>query len=92
MYWLFASLFLGPPGPSLLESLQFLSKEQFFSDSSNQSLNEKLKELTRGKTIDQAAIQSFVEKLKIPDAAKQELLELSPRKYLGNAAQQAKAL
>ena len=53
---------------------------------------EKLKELTRGKTIDQAAIQSFVEKLEIPDEAKQELLQLSPRKYLGNAAQQAKAL
>ncbi len=53
---------------------------------------EKLKELTRGKTIDQQAIQSFVEKLEIPDTAKQQLLELSPRTYIGNAVQQAKAL
>jgi len=53
---------------------------------------EKLKELTRGKTIDQVAIQSFVKKLDIPNDAKQQLLKLSPRTYLGNASDQAKAL
>jgi len=50
---------------------------------------EKLKELTRGKQIDQATIKAFVEKLDIPDAARNALLELTPRKYVGNAVQQA---
>ena len=51
---------------------------------------EKLKELTRGKQIDQAAIQQFVKELDIPDQAKQLLMEMTPRQYLGNAIQQAK--
>ena len=51
---------------------------------------EKLKELTRGKQIDQAAIQQFVKELGIPDQAKQLLMEMTPRQYLGNAIQQAK--
>ena len=50
---------------------------------------EKLKELTRGKQINQEAVQEFVKGLSIPDDAKQELLQLTPRKYLGNASQQA---
>lgn len=53
---------------------------------------EKLKELTRGKGIDQAALQVFIESLDIPSAAKQELLALTPRLYLGNAVQQARAI
>jgi len=51
---------------------------------------EKLKELTRGKQIDQRSVQEFVQTLAIPETAKQELLLLTPRKYIGNAAQQAK--
>ena len=51
---------------------------------------EKLKELTRGKTINQAAIQAFIASLDIPDSAKSLLLEMTPRQYLGNAIQQAK--
>lgn len=50
---------------------------------------EKLKELTRGKQIDQTTVQAFVESLAIPEKAKKELLQLTPRKYLGNATQQA---
>jgi len=50
---------------------------------------EKLKELTRGKTIDKSSIQEFIAGLEIPDSAKEELLALSPRTYLGNAIQQA---
>ena len=50
---------------------------------------EKLKELTRGKTIDRMAIQDFIAGLEIPKAAKQQLLELTPRSYLGNAIEQA---
>ena len=50
---------------------------------------EKLKELTRGKQIDKQSVQEFVETLSIPAKAKQELLALSPRTYLGNAEEQA---
>ena len=53
---------------------------------------EKLKELTRGKQIDQQSVQDFVQALTIPEAAKQELLQLTPRKYLGNAVEQARAI
>lgn len=53
---------------------------------------EKLKELTRGKQIDQKSVQDFVQNLTIPEAAKQELLQLTPRKYLGNATEQARAI
>ena len=50
---------------------------------------EKLKALTRGKGIDQATLEQFIKSLEIPNAAKQELLALTPRKYIGNAVQQA---
>lgn len=50
---------------------------------------EKLKELTRGKQIDQESVQKFVQNLAIPEQAKNELLQLTPRKYLGNSEQQA---
>ena len=53
---------------------------------------EKLKELTRGKQIDQRSVQDFVQSLGIPETAKQELLQLTPRKYLGNAVEQARAI
>jgi len=53
---------------------------------------EKLKELTRGKQIDQQSVQEFVQNLTIPEAAKLELLLLTPRKYLGNAIEQARAI
>ncbi|MDA1370711.1 MAG: adenylosuccinate lyase [Proteobacteria bacterium] len=51
---------------------------------------EKLKELTRGKKhIDESAIRGFIASLDIPEKAKSELLVLTPRAYIGNAAQQA---
>jgi adenylosuccinate lyase len=50
---------------------------------------EKLKELTRGKRIDQAALRAFVDGLPIPDAEKQRLHRLTPQTYVGNAADQA---
>ena len=53
---------------------------------------EKLKELTRGKQIDQQSVRDFVQTLTIPESAKQELLQLTPRKYLGNALEQARAI
>ena len=53
---------------------------------------EKLKALTRGKGITREALQAFISELEIPDAAKAELLALTPRDYLGNAIQQAQAI
>ncbi len=46
---------------------------------------EKLKELTRGRKVDEGAICAFVEKLDIPDQSRQSLLQLTPRTYLGQA-------
>lgn len=51
---------------------------------------EKLKELTRGKQITQQSIQEFIRTLVMPDEAKESLLALTPRLYLGNAIAQAK--
>jgi len=50
---------------------------------------EKLKELTRGKKLDGAGMQTFIQTLDIPDEAKQELLKLTPDTYTGNAEDQA---
>ncbi|MEQ5833432.1 adenylosuccinate lyase [Marinobacter sp. NFXS9] len=53
---------------------------------------EKLKELTRGKAMTPELIQEFVRNLDIPEVAKEELLTLTPANYIGNAADQAKAI
>ncbi len=53
---------------------------------------EKLKELTRGKRIDQAGFAAFIDSLALPDEAKRELRALTPASYVGNAAQQAREL
>ena len=53
---------------------------------------EKLKELTRGKGITPQALQSFVDELEIPDAAKRELKALTPANYIGNAVAQARRI
>lgn len=50
---------------------------------------EKLKALTRGKGIERDTLKQFIQDLEIPDAAKQELLTLTPRSYIGNAVKQA---
>jgi len=51
---------------------------------------EKLKELTRGKVVDQKLIQDFIRSLEIPDDAKKRLLELTPSSYTGLAESLAK--
>ena len=48
---------------------------------------EQLKELTRGKCINQADLQNFIRGLKIPDDAKTRLLEMTPSSYLGKAVE-----
>jgi len=53
---------------------------------------EKLKDLTRGKTMNQETIQNFIDTLEMPDAAKAELKALTPSLYIGNAADQAKRI
>ena len=53
---------------------------------------EKLKELTRGKRIDQAGFAAFIDTLELPDDVKAALKELSPASYIGNAQAQAEAL
>ncbi len=53
---------------------------------------EKLKDLTRGKTMNQATIQDFIDTLDMPQSAKDELKALTPSLYTGNAAAQAKRI
>lgn len=53
---------------------------------------EKLKELTRGKTITKELLQAFIEKLEIPEEEKVRLRSLSPASYTGNASEQAKTI
>ena len=53
---------------------------------------EKLKALTRGKTMNQATIEEFINSLDMPQSAKDELTKLTPASYIGNAIEQAKAI
>jgi len=53
---------------------------------------EKLKELTRGKGITADALQTFIDGLDMPAAAKAELKLLTPANYIGNAVAQAKRI
>ncbi|WP_416336485.1 adenylosuccinate lyase [Dechloromonas sp. A34] len=53
---------------------------------------EKLKELTRGTRVSRDGMQAFVSTLEIPDAAKAELLKLTPWDYTGKAAELAKRI
>jgi len=50
---------------------------------------EKLKALTRGQKIDARVISEFVSQLDIPDTAKQQLIDMTPGSYIGNADKQA---
>lgn len=53
---------------------------------------EQLKALTRGQRIEPETLRTFIAELAIPEAAKQQLLSLTPADYTGNAALQARAL
>lgn len=50
---------------------------------------EKLKALTRGKTIDAQIMADFIDTLELPQAVKDELKTLTPANYIGNAVAQA---
>jgi adenylosuccinate lyase len=51
---------------------------------------ETLAELTRGKPVDRATLASLVDRLQIPDDAKERLRALTPATYTGDAATQAR--
>jgi adenylosuccinate lyase len=53
---------------------------------------EKLKELTRGNRVSREGMQAFVATLEIPQAAREELLALTPWTYLGKAAELARRI
>ncbi len=46
---------------------------------------EKLKDLTRGKTVDQGILHEFIDSLELPAEVKNELKQLTPLNYLGYA-------
>ncbi len=46
---------------------------------------EKLKELTRGKKVNSAAIAEFIEGLDMPEEAKASLTQMTPASYIGDA-------
>lgn len=48
---------------------------------------EKLKELTRGKRVDEVAMREFIDKLDIPENEKIRLKEMTPASYIGYAVE-----
>ena len=55
-----------------------------------QGAYEKLKEVTRGKTVTPEALHGLIESLEIPESEKQRLLAMTPANYVGMAATLAK--
>jgi adenylosuccinate lyase len=55
-----------------------------------QGAYEKLKEVTRGKTVTAAALHELIDSLDIPAPAKQRLLAMTPSSYVGMAAELAR--
>ena len=53
---------------------------------------EKLKALTRGKSITEKALNTFIDTLALPEAVKERLKTLTPHSYLGIAAELAKRI
>ena len=51
---------------------------------------EKLKEVTRGKTVTAEALHALIKSLEIPQADKDRLLAMTPGSYTGKAAELAK--
>ena len=53
---------------------------------------EKLKELVRGRRIGPDELAAFIDTLAIPEKARLALRDLTPARYLGNAAEQARKI
>jgi adenylosuccinate lyase len=57
-----------------------------------QGAYEKLKEVTRGKTVTAEALHTLIRSLEIPQAEKDRLLALTPASYTGKAAELARRI
>jgi adenylosuccinate lyase len=55
-----------------------------------QGAYEKLKEVTRGKTVTAEALHALIHSLEIPDSEKKRLLDMTPASYVGMAAELAR--
>ena len=55
-----------------------------------QGAYEKLKEVTRGKTVRAEDLHGLIRSLEIPEAEKQRLLAMTPASYIGKAAELAR--
>jgi adenylosuccinate lyase len=55
-----------------------------------QGAYEKLKEVTRGKTVKAEDLHALIRSLEIPEAEKERLLKMTPGSYTGMAAELAK--
>jgi adenylosuccinate lyase len=55
-----------------------------------QGAYEKLKEVTRGQTVTEAALHGLIRELEIPQAEKDRLLAMTPGSYIGKAIELAK--
>jgi adenylosuccinate lyase len=53
---------------------------------------EKLKDLTRDKEVNQQTLQEFIRGLDLPETVRQELADLTPSTYTGNAGEQARSI
>jgi len=53
---------------------------------------EKLKELTRGKKVNQQIMQAFVQTLDMPQEGKDVLMAMTPMNYIGNAVEQTRKI
>lgn len=53
---------------------------------------EKLKELTRGRTVTKESIRRFIEDLDLPEEPRSVLLNLTPHSYIGEAENLAKSI
>jgi adenylosuccinate lyase len=55
-----------------------------------QGAYEKLKEVTRGKTVTAEALHQLIRQLEIPQAEKDRLLAMTPGSYIGKAIELAR--
>ena len=72
-----------------LLDLESLSREEI---STILDVAQQLKELTRGKPIDEESLRAFISQLEIPEEAKQALLDMTPLSYAGTAEAQARSV
>lgn len=70
----------------LAEAIQTVMRRYNLADA-----YEQLKALTRGQGVDANNLKQFIQSLAIPETAKKQLMDLTPEKYTGLAAQLVKA-